>query len=167
MPTQTYCSHGLVQQVKLGFDVSPEGYDVCRGCGLPTFESVQKSGTPLAPTPLTPVLVVTMNDIPGYQIDEVHGDVFGLIVRARNYFSNLGASVRSVVGGEVGGYTKLLADSRIEARNRMVAEARRLGANAVVAMRFDCNEIGDIMSEVAAYGTAVTVTKIDPKMSSD
>jgi len=101
-----------------------------------------------------------MNDIPGYRIDEVHGDVFGLIVHARNYFSNVGASVRSIVGGEVGGYTTLLTDSRREARERMMAEARAKGANAVVAMRFDCNEIVDIMSEVACYGTAVTVSKL-------
>ena len=87
----------------------------------------------------------------------LHGDVFGLIVRARNYFSNLGAQLRTVAGGEVAGYTRLLTDSRNEARERMWREARARGANAVVAMRFDCNEIGDIMSEVAAYGTAVPV----------
>lgn len=103
-----------------------------------------------------PVLIVTTNDIPGHRITQVHGDVFGLIVRARNYFSNLGAQFRTLAGGEVAGYTKLLTDSRNEARERMWREARARGANAVVAMRFDCNEIGDIMSEVVAYGTAVT-----------
>jgi len=90
----------------------------------------------------------------------VHGDVFGLIVRARNYFSNLGAQFRTLAGGEVAGYTTLLTDSRNQARERMWREARARGANAVVAMRFDCNEIGDIMSEVAAYGTAVTVEPV-------
>jgi uncharacterized protein YbjQ (UPF0145 family) len=104
-----------------------------------------------------PVLIVTTNEIPGYQITQVHGDVFGLIVRARNYFSNLGAQFRTLAGGEVAGYTKLLTDSRNQARERMWREARARGANAVVGMRFDCNEIGDIMSEVVAYGTAVTV----------
>lgn len=103
-----------------------------------------------------PVLIVTMNEIPGYRITEVHGDVFGLVVRARNYFSNLGAQFMTVAGGEVSGYTRLLTDSRNQARDRMWREARARGANAVVAMRFDCNEIGGIMSEVAAYGTAVT-----------
>jgi uncharacterized protein YbjQ (UPF0145 family) len=103
-----------------------------------------------------PVLIVTTNEIPGYRITQVHGDVFGLVVRARNYFSNLGASFRTLAGGEVAGYTKLLTDSRNQARERMWREARARGANAIVAMRFDCNEIGDIMSEVAAYGTAVT-----------
>ena len=107
-----------------------------------------------------PVLIVTTNEIPGYRITQVHGDVFGLIVRARNYFSNLGAQFRTLAGGEVAGYTKLLTDSRNQARERMWREARARGANAVVAMRFDCNEIGDIMSEVAAYGTAVTVEPV-------
>ncbi len=109
--------------------------------------------------PLPSVLIVTTNEIPGYRIVSVHGDVFGILVRARNYFANLGAQFRSVVGGEVGGYTKLLTDSRNVARERLMQAARDLGANAVVAMRFDCNEIGDIMSEVVAYGTAVSVVK--------
>jgi uncharacterized protein YbjQ (UPF0145 family) len=65
--------------------------------------------------------------------------------------------LRTLAGGEVAGYTKLLTDSRNQARERMSREARARGPNAVVAMRFDCNEIGDVMSEVAAYGTAVTV----------
>jgi uncharacterized protein YbjQ (UPF0145 family) len=108
-----------------------------------------------------PVLIVTMNEVPGYRITSVHGDVFGLIVRARNYFSNVGAQLRTLAGGEVAGYTRLLTDSRNQARERMWREARARGANAVVAMRFDCNEIGDIMSEVAAYGTAVTVEPLN------
>jgi uncharacterized protein YbjQ (UPF0145 family) len=107
-----------------------------------------------------PVVIVTTNEVPGYRITEVHGDVFGLVVRARNYFSNLGASFRTLAGGEVAGYTKLLTDSRNQARERMSREARARGANAVVAMRFDCNEIGDVMSEVAAYGTAVTIEPV-------
>jgi len=108
-----------------------------------------------------PVLIVTTNEVPGYRITHVHGDVFGLVVRARNYFSNVGAQLRTLAGGEVAGYTKLLTDSRNQARERMWREARVRGANAVVAMRFDCNEISDIMSEVAAYGTAVTVQPLE------
>jgi uncharacterized protein YbjQ (UPF0145 family) len=108
-----------------------------------------------------PVLIVTTNEIPGYRITHVHGDVFGLAVRARNIFSNVGAQLRTVAGGEVSGYARLLTDSRNQARHRMWREARSRGANAVVGMRFDCNEIGDIMSEVVAYGTAVTVESVD------
>lgn len=104
-------------------------------------------------------LIVTMNDIPGYVITEVHGDVFGLTVRARNMFANFGARLGTVVGGEIHGYTKLLADARAEARERLIEEATGLGANAVIAFRFDSSEIGEIMSEIVAYGTAVTVRK--------
>jgi uncharacterized protein YbjQ (UPF0145 family) len=106
------------------------------------------------------VLIVTTNDVPGHEIVAVHGDVFGLTVRARDMFANIGASIRGIVGGEVKGYTTLLSASRNEARERLAAEALAKGANAVVAMRFDCNEIADIMSEVAAYGTAVTIRPI-------
>lgn len=105
------------------------------------------------------IIISTMNDLPGYEIEQVHGEICGLIVRARNAFSNFGASLRTVFGGEVGGYTRLLLDSRVQAIERLKTEARSKGANAVLAMRFDCNEIAGIMSEVAAYGTAVTVRK--------
>jgi uncharacterized protein YbjQ (UPF0145 family) len=109
---------------------------------------------------MSDILISTMNDVPGYEITAVHGEVFGLIVRARNAFSNIGAGFRTLVGGEAKGYTKLLTDSRLHAQQRLEEAARGKGANAVIAMRFDCNEIGDIMSEVAAYGTAVTIRPI-------
>ena len=105
------------------------------------------------------ILVVTTNDVPGYEITKVYGEVFGLIVRSRNMFSNFGAQLRTVFGGEVGGYTKLLADTREQALQRLRQEAQEHGANAIVAMRFDTADIGGIMSEVAAYGTAVTIQK--------
>jgi uncharacterized protein YbjQ (UPF0145 family) len=105
------------------------------------------------------ILIVTTNDVPGYEITKVHGEVCGLIVRARNVFSNVGASMRTVFGGEARGYTQLLLDSRNEAIERLREAAREQGANAVVAMRFDCNEIAGVMSEVAAYGTAVTLAR--------
>jgi uncharacterized protein YbjQ (UPF0145 family) len=103
------------------------------------------------------VIIVTTNDLPGYEIVQVLGEVFGLIVRARNVFSNFGASLRTLFGGEVGGYTTLLIDSRNQAIDRLKIAARERGGNAVLAMRFDCNEIADLMSEIAAYGTAAIV----------
>jgi len=106
------------------------------------------------------IIVTTTNDLPGHEVVEVYGEVFGLIVRSRNGFANIGATFRTISGGEVKGYTKLLADSRNEAVERLKEAARERGANAVVAMRFDCNEIGGIMSEVAAYGTAVRVRRM-------
>jgi len=106
------------------------------------------------------VLVVTMNDIPGYEVVEVYGEVFGVLVRSRNAVSSFGASLKSIIGGEIGGYSKLLSDSRIEATERMKQAAAEKGANAIIAMRFDTGDIGGTMNEVAAYGTAV---KIQPK----
>lgn len=107
-----------------------------------------------------PIMCVTTNELPGYRITEVHGEVFGITVRARNAFSNMGAGWRTAFGGEVKGYTKLLADSRLEAVDRMRGACHQVGGNAVIAMRYDTGEIGDIMNEVAAYGTAVTVERI-------
>ena len=105
------------------------------------------------------MLITTMNDVPGYAIEEVYGEVFGLTVRSRNIGSQFGAGLKSIFGGELKGMTKALADSRAQVTERMVEEAEAKGANAVIAMRFDCNEIGDVMSEVAAYGTAVSVRR--------
>ncbi|MDX6719652.1 MAG: hypothetical protein QOJ63_1906 [Solirubrobacteraceae bacterium] len=109
---------------------------------------------------MSDIIISTMNDLPGYEVVEVHGEVYGLIVRARNAFSNIGAGFRTIVGGEAKGYTRLLSESRDQAIERLSEAAGEKGANAILAMRFDCNEIGDIMSEVAAYGTAVTVRKL-------
>jgi uncharacterized protein YbjQ (UPF0145 family) len=106
------------------------------------------------------IIVATTNDLPGYEIVEVYGEVFGLIVRSRNIFSNIGASFRTVFGGEVKGYTTLLSDSREHALARLREAAAAKGGNAVLAMRFDSGDIGGVMNEVAAYGTAV---KIKPK----
>jgi len=105
------------------------------------------------------ILVVTTNDIPGYEVVEVYGEVFGLIVRSRNIFSNIGSSFRTIFGGESGGLTKLLVDSRNHAMERMRQEAADKGANAILAMRFDTGDIYNIMNEVAAYGTAVKIKK--------
>lgn len=103
------------------------------------------------------VMVVTTNDIPGYRVERIHGEIFGITVRARNLFSNIGASFRTVFGGEAKGYTRLLSQSRDEAVDRMREAALAAGCNAVLAMRFDTGDIGNVMNEVAAYGTAVVV----------
>src|SRR4051812_41683899 len=105
------------------------------------------------------VLVSTMNDMPGYEVVEVYGEVFGLIVRSRNLFSNIGAGFRTIFGGEVKGYTTLLSHSRKHAFARRREAAASQGANAVLAMRFDRGDIGNVMNEVAFYGTAVKIQK--------
>ena len=105
------------------------------------------------------MLITTMNDVPGYEITDVYGEVFGLTVRSRNAFSQLGAGFKSMLGGELKGMTKALVDSREEVTQRMVEEAEAKGANAIVAMRFDTSEMGDTWTEICAYGTAVKISK--------
>ena len=104
-----------------------------------------------------PILLSTMNDLPGYEVTRVFGEVFGLTVRSRNMFSTMGAGFKAMAGGELKGLSKLLSDSRHEALGRLAEEAQAHGANAVLALRFDCNEIAQTASEIAAYGTAVYV----------
>src|SRR5213078_1757240 len=105
------------------------------------------------------MIITTMNDLPGYEIEDVYGEVFGLTVRSRHLGSQIGASLKSLVGGELKGMTQALVDSRTDVIERMVAEAEAKGANAIVAMRFDTSEMGGNWTEICAYGTAVRVTK--------
>jgi uncharacterized protein YbjQ (UPF0145 family) len=105
------------------------------------------------------MIVTTMNDIPGYAVDEVFGEVFGLTVRSRNIGSQMGAGFKSMFGGELKGMTKALVDSRHQVMERMIEEAEAKGANAIIAMRFDTSEMGGQWTEICAYGTAVKVHK--------
>lgn len=104
------------------------------------------------------MLISTMNDLPGYQVDEVMGEVFGLTVRSRNVGSQIGASLKGLVGGELKGMTKMLAEGRAHATERVVEEAESKGANAILAFRFDNSELGTTWTEICAYGTAVRVS---------
>lgn len=106
------------------------------------------------------MLIATTNELPGYVIEEVFGEVFGLTVRSRNAFSQAGAGLKSILGGELKGMTKALQDSRNEVVQRMVEEAEAKGANAVVAMRFDTSEMGNTWTEICAYGTAVRARRL-------
>ena len=106
------------------------------------------------------MLITTMNDIPGYTVDEVYGEVFGLTVRSRNIGSQMGAGLKSILGGELKGMTKALETSRLEVIERMVEAAEAKGANAVLAMRFDTSEMGGTWTEICAYGTAVRARKL-------
>ncbi|MBD5787908.1 YbjQ family protein [Cellulosimicrobium terreum] len=106
------------------------------------------------------MIVVTTNDIPGYRIDAVLGEVMGMTVRSANIGANFVAGFRAMGGGEVKEYTKLVYESRQEVMHRMVEEAQRRGANAVVGMRFDTGDIAQSFSEVCAYGTAVVANPI-------
>lgn len=106
------------------------------------------------------MIISTMNDLPGYEIEEVFGEVFGLTVRSRNVGSQIGASFKSIVGGELKGMTKMLAQGRQDATERLVAEAEGKGANAIIAFRFDTSELGSVWTEICAYGTAVRARKL-------
>jgi uncharacterized protein YbjQ (UPF0145 family) len=103
------------------------------------------------------MLVVTTENVAGHRVREVKGQVFGVVVRSRGLGGNILAGLRSIIGGEIHEYTSLLEQARRHAVDRLVQNATAMGANAVVMMRFDSSEIGQIMSEVVAYGTAVVI----------
>lgn len=107
------------------------------------------------------MLISTMNDLPGFEVTEVLGEVFGLTVRSRNAFSQAGSQLRSLFGGVLKGMTQALVDSRHQVIERMVEEATAKGGDAILAMRFDTSDLGSMWTEICAYGTAVKVRKID------
>jgi len=106
------------------------------------------------------MLVTTANDLPGYRIVRQLGVVRGIVVRSRSVVGNMGAAVQIFFGGNISVYTRLAEQTRREAYEVMETEAARLGANAVVAMRYDANEIAAAVTEVLAYGTAVVVEEL-------
>ncbi|MCL2802979.1 MAG: YbjQ family protein [Micrococcales bacterium] len=106
------------------------------------------------------MLIVTMNDIPGYRVTAVLGEVMGVTVRSRNVFSQMGAGFKSMAGGELKGMTENLFQARMEATNRMVEEAVRRNANAVIALRYSASSIGDTWTELCCYGTAAMIEPI-------
>lgn len=103
------------------------------------------------------MIVTTTNDLTGYRIVEHLGLVRGVTVRSRSVIGNIGGAVQSIFGGNITIYTKLAETARQEAYDLLVAHAREVGANAILAMRYDANEIMDGITEVLAYGTAVRV----------
>jgi uncharacterized protein YbjQ (UPF0145 family) len=106
------------------------------------------------------MLVVTTENVPGHQVKAVLGQVFGVVVRSRGLGGNIAAGLRSIVGGEIPEYSRLVEDARRHAIDRLVANAAMMGANAVVMMRFDSGEIAQSMNEVVAYGTAVILDPV-------
>ena len=110
------------------------------------------------------MIVVTTENVPGYRVRQILGPTFGLTVRSRGIGGNFAASLRSITGGEVSSYVKLLEDARRQALDRLVQSATAMGANAVVMFRYDSSEIGQTMSEIVAYGTAVVVEPAEVPM---
>ena len=103
------------------------------------------------------MIVVTTEDIVGHRIVEAKGQVFGVVVRSRGLGGNIVAGLRSLFGGEIHEFTALVEDARRQAIDRMVQNASVMGGNAVVRMMFDSSEMGQTMTEIVAYGTAVVV----------
>lgn len=106
------------------------------------------------------MLIVTTNDIPGHRVVSALGVVRGITVRSRNVVSDVVGGVQSMLGGRVGAYVKLAEAARQEAYDDLIAHAREMGANAILAMRYDANEIMPGITEVLAYGTAVVVEPV-------
>ena len=101
------------------------------------------------------MIVVTTEEVVGKRVLETKGQVFGVIVRSRGLGGNIVAGLRSIFGGEIHEYTAMVEDARRQAIDRMVANAQLMGANAVLRMMFDSSEMGQTMTEIVAYGTAV------------
>lgn len=103
------------------------------------------------------MLLSTTDTLPGHRIVQVHDVVEGNVVRSKHIGRDIAAGLKSIVGGEIGGYSEMLSEARDQAKRRMVQAARAQGANAVVQMRYTTSAIQQGMSELLAYGTAVTV----------
>jgi len=103
------------------------------------------------------MIVATTPYVAGQRVTETKGQVFGLVVRSRGFAGNFTAGLRSLIGGEIKEYTQLFDDARRQAIDLLVQYATRMGANAVLSMRFDSSELAGTMSEIVAYGTAVVV----------
>ena len=106
------------------------------------------------------MIVATTNDLPGYRVTSVLGVVRGITVRSRSVVGNLGGAIQSIFGGNLSIYTDLAEHARREAYDLLVEHARHVGADAVIAMRYDANEIMEGITEVLAYGTAVKAEKL-------
>ena len=105
------------------------------------------------------MLISTTENLAGHEVTEVLGTSFGVVVRARGLGGDIMASLKGLGGGEVKLYTQMIEDARRQAIDRMVQNAAAMGANAIVMMRFDSGDIGNNMSEIVAYGTAVRVIR--------
>lgn len=106
-------------------------------------------------------IIASSNYVPGYEITETKGFVYGLTVRSRGVGGQVGAGIRSMFGGEIKEYVTMMEESRDEALNRAISHAKEYGANAIISLRYDSNDISDIMQEILAYGTAVVAQKIE------
>jgi uncharacterized protein YbjQ (UPF0145 family) len=106
------------------------------------------------------MIVSTTENLAGYRVKQTLGQTFGVVVRSRGLAGNIAAGLRSLIGGEIKEYTQLLEEARRHAVDRMVQNAQVMGADAILMMRFDSSEMGSTMTEIVAYGTAVTIEAV-------
>ncbi|WP_260703673.1 YbjQ family protein [Edaphobacter flagellatus] len=109
---------------------------------------------------IDPALITSALELPGYRVVRNHGIVRGIVVRSRNIFGTLGAGLQTMLGGDITIFTQLCEKTRQDSFAMMALHAGQLGANAVIAFRYDANELMNGVTEVLAYGTAVTVERI-------
>jgi Uncharacterized conserved protein len=137
--------------------------EVRAGCDVVIARVHTRLGLPI-PTPRffrEGIPVVTSNEIPGFEIVDYVGEVYGVVVRSRDAVVQLGAKLKSIVGGEIETMTNLLRDTRRVAIDRMVEEAEARGADAIIAMRLEVTEMNGNWTEICAYGTAVHARQAD------
>jgi uncharacterized protein YbjQ (UPF0145 family) len=109
---------------------------------------------------LDPALVTTALELPGYRVVRNLGIVRGIVVRSRNVFATIGAGLQTLVGGDITLFTELCEKTRQDSFAMMTLHAQQMGANAIIAFRYDANEVMNGVTEVLAYGTAVHVDRI-------
>lgn len=125
-------------QRKAPYEVSPRKYSVSHG------------------------MVTTAFELPNYRVTQNLGVVRGIVVRSRNIFATIGASLQTIVGGNITVWTTLCEQTRVDAFDIMIQHATEIGANAVIGARYDTTELGQGVTEVLAYGTAVIVEPLEP-----
>jgi uncharacterized protein YbjQ (UPF0145 family) len=125
-----------------------DGSAFCPSCGRDLRQSTPSQG----------MMILTSNYVPGYKVDKVLGMAYGITVRSRGLGGNIIAGLRTIGGGEINEYTEMAHQARQQALDRLAEHARAMGANAVIGVMFDSNEIGQTMAEIIAFGTAVVVS---------
>ena len=120
------------------------------------------SQDPQAQGPNIHTLVTTAMQLDGYRVVRTFGIVRGIIVRSRSVVGNIGAAFQQIVGGDISIYTELCEKARADAYERMIQHALHVGANAIIAVRYDATEISPGVTEVLCYGTAVVVEAVSP-----
>jgi uncharacterized protein YbjQ (UPF0145 family) len=127
------------------------------GCRMPDAGCRMPDAGCRMPIAERDMIVTTTNDLTGYRIVRTLGIAKGLTVRSRSVVGNIGAAIQILFGGNISVYTKLAEQTRQEAYDLLIQNAEQMGANAILAFRYDANEIASAVTEVLAYGTAVVV----------